>query len=185
MKKRFEVNEKVAGVRGRASRTGGVNTSVSPLKGITLNSKHGARVSKTYKGLTLGLQKYNSVVRGRWSSGGINLNLSKSGFTLSTKGLFGTFNILKPNRSAATIFGIQFRGNVGMAISAIGLIFKFAWLMISLIYNFLKLTVVFLVRLLPLMLWLIQFIWNFILLLGSCMIFLILDLPKQIFAKNN
>ena len=108
MKKRIEVNEKVAGVRGRASRTGGVNASVSPLKGITLNSKHGARVSKTYKGLTLGLQKYNSVVRGRWSSGGINLNLSKSGFTLSTKGLFGTFNILKPNRSAATIFGIQY-----------------------------------------------------------------------------
>ena len=77
MSKRIEINEKVAGVRERASRTGGVNASVSPVKGITLNSKHGSRVSKTFSGLTLGFQNLNSVVRGRWSGGGMNLNLSK------------------------------------------------------------------------------------------------------------
>ena len=66
--KRIEINEKIGPVRGRISRTGGMTGAVSPLKGVTLNTKHGARVSKTYKGLTLGLQNFNSVVRGRWSS---------------------------------------------------------------------------------------------------------------------
>ena len=62
--KRIEINEKVGPIRGRISRTGGMTGSISPLKGVTLNTKHGARVSKTYKGLTLGLQNFNSVVRG-------------------------------------------------------------------------------------------------------------------------
>lgn len=35
--KRIEINEGVAGARLRASRTGGVNVSASPAKGITLN----------------------------------------------------------------------------------------------------------------------------------------------------
>ena len=66
--KRIEINEKVGPIRGRISRTGGITGAVSPVKGVTLNTKHGARVSKTYKGLTLGLQNFNSVVRGRWST---------------------------------------------------------------------------------------------------------------------
>ena len=63
-KKRIELNEEVANVRLRASRTGGVNLSTAPAKAITLNATHGARVPKTYKGLTLGFQNFNSVVRG-------------------------------------------------------------------------------------------------------------------------
>ena len=82
-KKRIEINEETSGVRLRASRTGGVNLSTAPAKGITLNTKHGARVSKTYNGLTLGFQNLDSVVRGRWNIGKTNINLSKSGLSLS------------------------------------------------------------------------------------------------------
>ena len=138
MGKRIEINEKIAGVRERASRTGGVNASVAPVRGITLNSKHGARVSKTFKGLTLGFQNLNSVVRGRWSSGNMNLNLSKSGFTFSTKGLFGTYNILRPKRSSATIGGIQVRGTAGMIFSLIGVILNFGWMLVSFAIGLLK-----------------------------------------------
>ena len=50
--------------RMRLSRTGGLTGSVHPLKGLTFNSRHGLRVSKTYKGLTLGFQRDNSILRG-------------------------------------------------------------------------------------------------------------------------
>ena len=88
-------------LRIRASRTSGINAAVHPLKGLTFNTKHGLRASKTFKGLTLGFQRGNSIVRGRWSSenGLLNLNLSKSGFTLSSKSKYGTYNISRPNRS--------------------------------------------------------------------------------------
>ena len=59
-KKRIEINEETSGVRLRASRTGGVNLSTAPAKGITLNTKHGARVSKTYNGLTLGFKTWTT-----------------------------------------------------------------------------------------------------------------------------
>jgi len=182
--KRIEVNEKVAGVRGRASRTGGATAAVSPVKGITLNSKHGARVSKTFSGLTLGFQNLNSVVRGRWSSGGMNLNLSKSGFTFSTKGLFGTYNLLRPKRSSATVAGIQVRGTAGMIISAIGVLVEFAISMIKLAWGIAKFAGIVLVRLIPILLWLGQLAWNLIMLAGSFIIYLILDFPKQIFSRE-
>ena len=184
MGKRIEINEKVAGVRERASRTGGVNASVAPVKGITLNSKHGARVSKTFKGLTLGFQNLNSVVRGRWSSGGMNLNLSKSGFTFSTKGLFGTFNILRPKRSSATLGGIQVRGTAGMIFSLIGVLLNFAWMLITLGIGILKFGITTIVRLVPIALWLLQLVWNLVLLSGSFLIYLVIDFPRQLFSKK-
>ena len=184
MGKRIEINEKIAGVRERASRTGGVNASVAPVRGITLNSKHGARVSKTFKGLTLGFQNLNSVVRGRWSSGNMNLNLSKSGFTFSTKGLFGTYNILRPKRSSATIGGIQVRGIAGMIFSLIGVILNFGWMLVSFAIGLLKFGLTAIVRLIPIALWLIQLAWNLMLLSGSFLIYLFTDFPRQLFGKK-
>lgn len=112
--KRIELkaHSKNSKFRVRASRTSGVNAALHPLRGLTFNTKYGMRVSKTFKGLTLGFQGGNSVVRGRWSSenGLLNLNLSKSGFSLSSKSKFGTYNISNPNRSSFKFAGIQLRG---------------------------------------------------------------------------
>ena len=112
--KRIELkaHSKNSKFRVRASRTSGVNTAVHPLRGLTFNTKYGMRVSKTFKGLTLGFQGGNTVVRGRWSSenGLLNLNLSKSGFSLSSKSKFGTYNISNPNRSSFKFAGVQVRG---------------------------------------------------------------------------
>jgi hypothetical protein len=181
--KRIEVNEKVAGLRARASRTGGATAAVSPLKGFTLNSKHGARVSKTFSGLTLGFQNLNSVVRGRWTGGGINLNLSKSGFSFSSKGLFGTYNLLRPKRSSATVGGIQVRGQVGMIISLIGVVIQAALSLIGLAWSLLKFSFIICVRLVPFLLWFGQLFWNLIMLGSSVLLYLLLDFPRQLLSK--
>ncbi|MDB4631721.1 hypothetical protein OAF61_04500, partial [Pseudomonadales bacterium] len=99
-------------LRVRASRTGGVNAAFHPLRGLTFNTKYGVRASKTFKGLTLGFQGGNTVVRGRWSTKNqlFNLNLSKSGFSLSSKNDYGTFNFTNPNRSSFKFGGVQLRG---------------------------------------------------------------------------
>jgi len=176
--KRIEINEEVAGARVRASRTGGINVSASPVKGVTLNSKHGMRVSKTFKGLTLGAQNFSSVVRGRWSAGGMNVNLSKSGLSASNKNVFGTFNFRRPKSSSTTIMGIQVRGTVGAVISFLGMF-------ISLI-SFLFKAFFFLVpRIFLLTVWLLQLVWNSLIFLSSLIIYLVIDLPKQIFRKTN
>jgi hypothetical protein len=54
--------------RLRASRTSGVNASVKLGRNATYNTKHGFRVSKTIKGLTLGLRRGGTILRGRWSN---------------------------------------------------------------------------------------------------------------------
>ena len=176
--KRIEINEEVAGARVRASRTGGINISASPAKGVTLNSKHGIRVSKTFKGLTLGAQNLSSVVRGRWSAGGLNLNLSKSGLSASNKNLLGTFNFRRPKSSSTTIMGIQVRGTVGAVISFIGMF-------ISLISFLIKIVFFLLPRLVFFAAWLIQLIWNSLIFLGSLIIYIVIDLPKQLFGKKD
>lgn len=98
--------------RLRASRTSGVNASVKLGRNATYNTKHGFRVSKTIKGLTLGLRRGGTILRGRWSNSNnlLNLNLSKSGFSFSTSSRFGTFNWTKPNYSSFKLAGIQLRG---------------------------------------------------------------------------
>ena len=175
-KKRIEINEETSGVRLRASRTGGVNLSTAPAKGITLNTKHGARVSKTYNGLTLGFQNLDNVVRGRWNIGKTNINLSKSGLSLSNKNALGTFNFTRPRSSSATIGGIQVRGTNGAVIAFAGMIFG----LIS--YLIMALSVV-IPHLLLLLAWLAQTVWNGFLVIGSLLIFLVIDIPKQLLGK--
>jgi hypothetical protein len=92
--------------RMRLFKAGGLTGSVHSIKGLTFNTRHGLRVPKTYKGLTLGFQRDNSILRGRWSTkeGLLNLNLAKSGISLSTKSLWGNYNISHPNRSSFKFF---------------------------------------------------------------------------------
>ena len=111
--KRIEakVSSKNSRIKVRASRTSGVNAAIHPFRGLTFNTKHGLRLSKTFKGLTLGFQRKNFIVRGWWRIGdNFNLNLSKSGFSFSVKSDFGTFNFKNPNRSSFKFAGIQIRG---------------------------------------------------------------------------
>ncbi len=177
--KRIEINEKVGPGRVRASRTGGINASTSPIKGFTLNTKHGARVSKTFKGLTLGLQNFNSVVRGRWSTKkeGLNVNLSKSGFSVSAKNSLGTFNFRNPKRSSATFAGIQVRGKNAAWIALLGFVFDLAIILI-------KLSILIIKRGVLIAAWAIVTLWDLLKLIGSTTIFLIVDLPKQ-FRKDS
>ena len=114
----LKVHSKDSKIRVRGSRTGGINASYSPVRGITFNSKHGMRVSKTFKGLTFGFRGGmrgkggKAFVRGRWSSEGglLNTNLSKKGLSFSTKTKHATYNWTRPNYSSVKIAGVQFRG---------------------------------------------------------------------------
>ena len=195
--KRIEIKAGSPKFRIRASRTGGVNAAVHPLKGLTFNTKHGLRVSKTFKGLTLGFQRSNAVVRGRWSTkdGLFNLNLSKSGFSLSGKSKFGTYNFKNPNRSSFKFAGVQLRGKNAKGLAFIFLIpelikfffvsvitlIKFIIFIIPLIINLivfaLKLSVNLIIILLRLMVILVMLIYELIL-------FIIIDIPRQIFTKE-
>jgi hypothetical protein len=169
--------------RLRLSRTGGLNAGWHPFRGVTLNSKHGLRVSKTFKGLTTGLQGGKLILRGRWSTsnGLLNTNLSKSGLSFSTKSRFGTYNWTNPNRSSFKFAGIQVRGK-----KAAGPAFIFA------LFAILVGTVQALIYLLKLALWLTELIsrasWELIKLLARFsillwfgFIFIAWDLPSQIY----
>jgi len=170
-------------LRIRLSRTGGLNAGWHPFRGVTLNSKHGLRVSKTFKGLTTGLQGGKLILRGRWSTsnGLLNTNLSKSGLSFSTKSRFGTYNWTNPNRSSFKFAGIQIRGK-----KAAGPAFIFA------LFAILVGAVQAVVYLLKLALWLTEFIvralWELIKLLARSsillwfgFIFIAWDLPSQIY----
>jgi len=175
--KRIEIDEKLGPVRVKASRTGGASVSTSPFRGLTLNSQHGVRVSKTFKGLTLGFQNSTSVVRGRWSVGGMNINLSKSGFSLSAKNPFGTINLTNPKRSSGSVLGVQVRGSAGLFIASMGAFFYLSFLAIRTAF-------VLLIRLIPIFLWGIQLVWNAVAFLAALLIYLVLDLPSQLFRKQ-
>ncbi len=111
--KRIEVNKKIGKkTRLKASRTGGVSISTQPVKGVTVNSKHGLRIAKSVGGVQLASQNGRLSIRGRKKLGskGTNLNLSKSGLSLSQKFSIGTLNLMNPKRSSANIAGMNFRG---------------------------------------------------------------------------
>ena len=159
-------------LRFRASRTSGINASVKLGRNATYNTKHGFRISKTIKGLTVGLRKGGTILRGRWSNSNnlLNLNLSKSGFTLSTSSRFGTFNWTKPNRSSFKLAGIQLRGKKA-AKSA------FLFALFAIATEFLKYCAYFIaahIRLLMfILIWLLDFLLEFIIIFPNLFIPLI------------
>ena len=180
--KRIEIKAGTPKFKIRGSRTGGINAAIHPLRGLTFNTKHGLRVSKTFKGLTLGLQDGNSILRGRWSSkkGLINLNLSKSGFSWSTKSRFGTYNISNPNRSSFKYAGIQIRGKKASGLALIGSLFTiipiFFELILRSIYGVFFLIQVFLVALL----YFLQVLSTILSLVFNSFLFILIDIPKQL-----
>lgn len=116
-------------LRLRVSRTSGVNTAYHPIKGATLNPRYGLRVSKSFKGLLLGFQGKNAVFRGRWDflNGLLNVNLAKSGLSLSSRTKFGTLNWSKPQYSSFSLLGIQLRGKKAFQYALIGLLIFIAY----------------------------------------------------------
>lgn len=98
----------------RISRTGGASLRAQTKAvgvNLTANSQHGVRVSRTIgRNTQLALQNGRLVFRGRYGSGASKLNVSRSGATVSTRNALGSFNWVKPNRSAAKLFGVQVRG---------------------------------------------------------------------------
>ncbi len=185
-----KLHSKNSKLRIRASRTSGINTAVHPLKGISINTKHGLRLSKTFNGLTLGFQRGNSIIRGRWSSanGLLNLNLSKSGFSLSTKSKYGTYNFKNPNRSSFKFAGIQLRGKNAKGLALIFSLITLFAASIKLIF----MLPIYIFRVLQFLFYILlifgKIILNILIILSRIIlciydfIFLILiDIPKQLF----
>lgn len=125
-------------VRLRASRTSGVNASIKLGKYASFNTKHGFRISRTIKGLTLGLRRGGAIIRGRWSNSNnlLNLNLSKSGFTISSSSRFGTYNWTKPNRSSFKLGGIQLRGKKAKDLAFLTSLIAIIFVLIKYIFYF-------------------------------------------------
>ena len=166
--KRFwlDINRPIFGnkkIRIRFSRTSFPKPSLSwhPLRGFSLNTTHGARVSKTWKGLTLGFQNLNFVFRGRWSSGffGLNLNASKSGFSLSQTNLLGSYNFSNPNRSSANILGIQIRGKKAAPWALLGLWISLPIHLFKLLIGLIQLVLQVVEVLLRIAIWILQLTW--------------------------
>jgi len=183
--KRIELKAGTPKFRIRASRTGGINAAVHPLRGLTFNTKHGLRVSKTFMGLTLGIQRGNAVVRGRWSSkdGLLNLNLSKSGFSISSKSKFGTYNFTNPHRSSFKFGGIQLRGKKASGLAGIATLFTLLPYLIIIPFQlmvFLAYSIMVIMGLLQLFFSLILALLKLAILLSEVLMFIIVDFPKQL-----
>ena len=163
--KRLEINWPIFSEKSRfrLARTTFPKPSVSwhPLRGFSLNTSHGARVSKTFKGVTLGFQNLHFVFRGRWSSSffGMNLNASKSGFSLSQTNLLGTYNFSNPNRSSANILGIQIRGKKAAPWALLGLLISLPIHLFKLLIWAIQLVLRVTEVLIRLALWLLQLTW--------------------------
>jgi hypothetical protein len=181
--KRIELKATFNKFRMRLSRTGGLTGSVHPIKGLTFNTRHGLRVSKTYKGLTLGFQRDNSILRGRWSTKGglLNLNLAKSGISLSTKSLWGNYNISHPNRSSFKFFGIQIRGKNAAGLAALGSIITWSIYVLKLIPKIIYIGVLLGKFLLLILLWVFKVIYTTLMISYHFTLFLMIDIPKQLY----
>lgn len=107
----------------RASRTGGVALRAQAKAAgvnVTANTSTGFRASSTpLKNTQVALQNGRFVLKGRYSSGPFDLNLSKSGVSVATRNELGSFNWLQPRRSSAKFAGIQVRGNKAAHIQAV------------------------------------------------------------------
>lgn len=137
-------------IRLRFSRTGGLNVSAHPVNGLTINNKYGLRVSKSFKGLTLGFQGKNTVFRGRWSflNGFLNINLSKKkGISFSTSFKFGAINWKRPQYSSFRFLGIQIRGKKAHEYAVIVFFIMIALYVTKITLNVLLLIVLFLIQL--------------------------------------
>ena len=109
-RKRIELRDKNI----RVSRTGGVAATKTVSKdgySATINTNHGLRLYKRlFKGARMGFQNGNFQFIGRYNSGPLNFNISKTGVSTSIKNKRGSYNVLKPNYSSFKLGGVQVRG---------------------------------------------------------------------------
>ena len=188
--KRIEINWAIFSkkTRFRLARTTFPKPSLSwhPFRGFSLNTTHGARVSKTFQDVTLGFQNLNFVFRGRWSSSffGMNLNASKSGFSLSQTNLLGTYNFSNPNRSAANILGIQIRGKKAAPWAFLGLLISLPIHLIKLSVRICQLVLQAIEVLLRLTIWLLQLTWALLAWIASLLWHLVIALVSLITPDN-
>ena len=107
----------------RASRTGGVAARVEQKVGpanLTANTVKGVRVStRLARGARVALQNGSFRFIGRWNSGPLNLNVSKTGASASVKNKAGAFNFLKPQYSSFKLAGVQVRGKKAAQAQAV------------------------------------------------------------------
>lgn len=111
------------GLQGRSvrlSRTGGFALRHQIKKrGVTItgNSSTGIRASKRVaRGTQIAIQNGRPILRGRYTAGSSNLNLSRSGLSASVRNRVGALNWSHPRRSSASIGGLQFRGGTALTI---------------------------------------------------------------------
>jgi hypothetical protein len=143
-KKRIEYR----GKNIRVSRTGGVSATKTVTKdgyGATINTNHGLRLHKRlFKGARMGFQNSNFQFIGRYNSGPLNFNISKTGVSTSVKNKRGAYNLLKPNYSSFKLAGVQVRGKNAATLQSIFMSFtlvvnlvKFMWhITISILWMF-------------------------------------------------
>ncbi|MDA1342824.1 MAG: hypothetical protein O2966_02895, partial [Proteobacteria bacterium] len=134
----------------RLSRTGGISLRYEKKIGsvnFTANTKRGFRAStKIAKGTRVALQNGQFRLTGRYGSGPVKYNLSKSGISASFGNCFGSFNFLKPNYSSFKIAGIQIRGKQAASLQQLYILFSIVWfflkpllfLSVYVIWGFLK-----------------------------------------------
>jgi len=129
----------------RISRTGGIALrSQAKLAGVTItgNTSHGIRVSTTpARDTHIAFQNGRFILRGRYGKGPTKLNVSKSGFSVSTRNEIGTINWIKPYRSSAKVAGIQFRGRNALFLQGIFAVFSLLALAVQLAMAALRLLV--------------------------------------------
>ena len=173
--KRLEINKRVGPARVRVSRTSAPNVAVSPARGVTLNSAHGLRLSRGWRGFNLALQNKRVILRGRWSdrASGLNMNMSKSGVSVSKRTALGTFNFVRPNRSSASFAGIQLRGKNAAIIAGVSLLLELAVAAFQFLTRLLVAAV-------PVLLYAANLLWALAVLLGAALAFVFLDLPRQL-----
>lgn len=143
----------------RASRTGGVAVRAEEKLGpvnLTANSSKGLRAStRIANGTRVALQNGRFQLIGRWRSGPLGFNLSKTGVSASVKNKAGTFNFLKPQYSSFKLGGIQLRGRKAAELQMIYMLIMAA-----------VFAVVFGAKLIVFLLWLlalpILFIWDLV-----------------------
>ena len=110
----------------RISRTGGVSLRHAVRAGrvgMAVNSRHGLRLSSALgRGTQIATQNGRFILRGRYGSGPVKFNLSKSGVSASLASDVGRLNLTNPGRSSAKLFGVQVRGRKAASINAVVLI---------------------------------------------------------------
>jgi len=98
----------------RISRTGGFSLRQAVRAGrlgLAANTSRGLRLSSAMgRGTQVATQNGRFILRGRYGTGPVKFNLSKSGMSASLASDIGRLNLSHPGRSSARLFGVQVRG---------------------------------------------------------------------------